>query len=67
VLECLPEKARKGDTTCILYACSVPVLLGILSDSNGYTFVGIFFFLTGVCRKGSVQDEENVECTFCIQ
>ncbi|XP_014556614.1 hypothetical protein COCVIDRAFT_26613 [Bipolaris victoriae FI3] len=60
------EKAMKGDLVCILYGCSVPVLLRKLGDSDDFTFVGECF-LDG-CMDGSIlEQEELAEKTFCVQ
>lgn len=35
-----PRSCEEGDVVCILYGCSVPVLLRPRSNVHGYTFVG---------------------------
>jgi hypothetical protein len=63
----VPEKAKKGDVVCILYGCSVPVLLRMLSSErgddgdgdDGLTLVGECF-LDG-CMDGSALEEISPE------
>jgi hypothetical protein len=35
-----PRRARKGDLICILYGCSVPVVLRPHVEKGGYSFIG---------------------------
>ncbi|KAK8121319.1 hypothetical protein PG999_005439 [Apiospora kogelbergensis] len=61
------HKAREGDFLCVLYGCSVPVLLRKSDNGLPHTFVGECF-LDG-CMDGSAleQDDGLSEETFCIQ
>jgi hypothetical protein len=36
----LPEMAQRGDLVCVLFGCSVPVVLRRLDEHNSYTFIG---------------------------
>lgn len=36
----LPRQARKGDILCVMFGCSVPVVLRKKESSSSYTFVG---------------------------
>lgn len=60
------EKAMKGDVICVLFGCSVPVLLRKSEDGDSFTFVGECF-LDG-CMDGSVLEQnELVERVFRIR
>jgi hypothetical protein len=53
------EKARKGDLVCVLYGCSVPVVLRTSSDGDGYTLVGECYLDGGM--DGSLLDRADLE------
>ncbi|KAF6826975.1 hypothetical protein CPLU01_09349 [Colletotrichum plurivorum] len=66
----IPAKARKGDLICVLYGCSVPVLLrraeagaGVGQDDS-FSFVGECF--VDGCMDGSVLQQGITETTFSI-
>lgn len=60
------EKASKGDLICVLFGCSVPVLLRKNEHEDSYIFIGECF-LDG-CMDGAVLDEvKRPEITFHIQ
>ncbi|KAK9773234.1 putative Heterokaryon incompatibility protein [Seiridium cardinale] len=62
----VPEKANKGDLVCVLFGCSVPVLLRKSEHGDGFTLVGECF-LDG-CMNGSLLDQDGfAERTFCIR
>jgi hypothetical protein len=62
----VPQGARKGDIICILFGCSVPVLLRRVKYEDSYQLIGECF-LDG-CMDGSGLDQnELLERTFCIQ
>ncbi|KAK8105186.1 hypothetical protein PG999_008545 [Apiospora kogelbergensis] len=54
----VPQKAMKGDLICVLYGCSVPVLLRDGAGDNGFLFVGECF-LDG-CMDGSILEEPGL-------
>lgn len=60
------EKAMKEDLVCVLFGCSVPVLLRKSGYGDSFTLVGECF-LDG-CMDGSVLERgELIERTFCIR
>lgn len=60
-------KAEKGDLVCVLFGCSVPVLLRRKPNSeDDWSFVGECFldgFMNGECCK----QPDSVERAFCIE
>lgn len=64
----VPDKARKGDTICVVFGCNVPILLRQQPDAvcdNGWTFIGECFldgFMQGECFK----QPDFLERLFCI-
>jgi hypothetical protein len=72
----VPAKAKKGDFICVLYGCSVPVLLRHAGAGAGagagaarcdsFSFVGECF--VDGCMDGSVLEQQSIkEMTFSIQ
>jgi hypothetical protein len=60
------EQAMKGDLVCVLFGCSVPVLLRKSEHGDSFTFIGECF-LDG-CMNGSVLEQrELLERIFCIR
>ncbi|KAI0546427.1 heterokaryon incompatibility protein-domain-containing protein [Xylaria curta] len=53
-----PEKALKGDLVCILYGCSVPVLLRRRAGDDGFSFVGECFL--DRCMDGSILEQPDI-------
>jgi hypothetical protein len=53
-----PEKAMKGDLVCILYGCSIPVLLRSEAGCDGFSFVGECFLDS--CMDGSVLEQRGI-------
>lgn len=74
VIGLVPEKASKGDLVCILFGCSVPVLLRPCKDCDGeetFTFVGECF-LDGYMEGQGLDDpgSDDPGCSvrdFCIE
>lgn len=65
----IPEKARKGDLVCVLFGCSVPVVLRQCTDCDGeetFLFVGECF-LDGVMEGQGLEDPGCTERDFCIE
>ncbi|KAK7908441.1 hypothetical protein PG985_015744 [Apiospora marii] len=61
----VPEKAMKGDLVCILYGCSVPVILRDMAGDDGFSVVGECFLDGGM--DGSILKETGfLEKTFLI-
>jgi hypothetical protein len=59
------EKAMKGDLICVLFGCSVPILLRKSELGDSFTFVGECFL--DECMDGSVLDQSDLlEETFRI-
>lgn len=61
-----PEKARKGDLICVLFGCSVPVLLRQSDDEDTLTFAGECF-LDGFMEGAGLERREFLERVFCIE
>ncbi|KAF2659792.1 HET-domain-containing protein [Lophiostoma macrostomum CBS 122681] len=61
----IPEKAREDDLVCIIYGCSVPVLLRKARDDEAYTLVGECFI--DQCMSGEVLQFDYTETTFQIR
>ena len=57
------EKARQDDLVCILYGCSVPVVLRKAGD-DAYTLVGECFI--DQCMSGEALESDRPEITFRI-
>ncbi|KAK0639930.1 heterokaryon incompatibility protein-domain-containing protein [Cercophora newfieldiana] len=62
-----PMRARKGDAICVLFGCSVPVLLRGLEEEDGeeYEFVGECYldgFMNGEGVSGNEEVKEFVLC-----
>jgi hypothetical protein len=53
------EKARKEDLVCVLYGCSVPVVLRKSLHGSGYTLVGECYLDRGM--DGSLLDRDGLE------
>ncbi|AEO59653.1 hypothetical protein MYCTH_2308117 [Thermothelomyces thermophilus ATCC 42464] len=53
------EKAIKGDLVCVLYGCSIPVVLRKSSDGGSYTLIGECYF--DGCMDGSLLDQVGLE------
>lgn len=65
----IPETASKGDLVCILFGCSVPVLLRQCKNCDGeetFTFVGECF-LDGVMEGQGLDDPGCSVRDFCIE
>ncbi|CAN8098610.1 unnamed protein product [Discula destructiva] len=60
----VPEKAEKGDVVCVLFGCSVPVLLRRHLDS--WTIVGECFLDGYMDGAGLIEPNVN-EMGFCIE
>jgi hypothetical protein len=61
----VPEGAMKGDLVCILFGCSVPVLLRRTKDEDSFTVIGECF-LDGCMAGEAIGQSDFVERTFCI-
>jgi hypothetical protein len=61
----IPENARKTDLVCILYGCSVPVLLRKVRDDGAYTLVGECYI--DQYMSGEALESEYPELTFRIR
>lgn len=61
----VPPSARHGDVVCILYGCSVPVLLRKTQGENTYRLVGECFI--DQCMSGEALSSDHQEATFCIK
>ncbi|KAI2626667.1 heterokaryon incompatibility protein-domain-containing protein [Hypoxylon sp. NC1633] len=62
----VPEKAMKGDLVCVLFGCSVPVLLRQPDHESPFTFVGECF-LDGFMEGQGLEQRELAERVFCIE
>ena len=60
------EQATKGDLICVLYGCSVPVLLRKVSNSERFSFIGECF-LENYMNGRALDQTELLEQTFCLQ
>ena len=60
------ERAMRGDSVCVLYGCSVPVLLRRCDDSDSFVFVGECY-LDGYMDGSILGKKEFEERRFCIQ
>ncbi|KAJ6019738.1 hypothetical protein N7499_003179 [Penicillium canescens] len=60
------ERAMKGDLICVLFGCSVPVLLRKSEQDNCVTFVGECF-LDGCMDGSALERPELIERTFRIR
>ena len=65
-----PHRAQKGDIVCILFGCSVPVVLRGRSGEEEYEFIGECYvdgFMNGEALAHSHDEESGpVERLFCI-
>ncbi|EEU40054.1 uncharacterized protein NECHADRAFT_99083 [Fusarium vanettenii 77-13-4] len=61
-----PAAARKGDLVCVLYGCSVPVLLRQSEFGDSFTFVGECF-LDGFMEGEGLEQPDLAERVFCIE
>ncbi|KAI1161520.1 heterokaryon incompatibility protein-domain-containing protein [Nemania serpens] len=61
-----PEKAMKGDLVCVLFGCSVPVLLRQSDQKETFTFVGECF-LDGFMEGAALEQHELSESVFGIE
>ncbi|PVH76559.1 hypothetical protein DL98DRAFT_641110 [Cadophora sp. DSE1049] len=52
-----PSNAWEGDTVCILYGCSVPVILRKVDDDEG-----VYYELVGECFLYGMMDGEALRC-----
>lgn len=59
------ENARKNDLICILYGCSVPILLRKMQDEDAYTLIGECFI--DQCMSGEALQTNHAEITFRIR
>lgn len=60
------EKAKKGDLICVLYGCSVPVILRDSGHGDSVTFVGECF-LDGCMDGSALYHHGLLEKMFCIR
>ncbi|PQE29215.1 heterokaryon incompatibility protein [Rutstroemia sp. NJR-2017a BBW] len=60
------EKARKGDLVCVLFGCSVPVLLRESDGRDSFSLVGECF-LDGYMNGLGVEQGRFEERVFCIR
>ncbi|KAF6803313.1 hypothetical protein CMUS01_15121 [Colletotrichum musicola] len=59
------EKAMKGDLICVLFGCSIPVLLRGLDNGNGFSLIGECF-LDGL-MDGSALEVPQLEEVLIIR
>ena len=57
--------AQRNDRICIVYGCSIPVILRPNADSNTYTFLGKSY-VHGVTEGGAMKWLEEGKCTLEI-
>jgi hypothetical protein len=60
-----PNRSRKGDIVCILFGCSVPVVLRKAADGTKYVFIGECY-VDGYMAGEAVGDDRFQETNFCI-
>jgi hypothetical protein len=60
-----PEKSRAGDIVCILFGCSVPVVLRKTAGETKFVFIGECF-VDGYMSGEAVGDDRFQETSFCI-
>ncbi|KAF9693789.1 hypothetical protein EKO04_008129 [Ascochyta lentis] len=60
------ERAMRGDSVCVLYGCSVPVLLRRCDDSDSFVFVGECY-LDGYMDGSALDKKEFEERRFNLQ
>lgn len=60
-----PRKARKGDLNCILFGCSVPMLLRESGDKTSFAIVGECY-LDGYMNGEALQADSSVKQSFRI-
>ena len=60
-----PEKSRAGDIICILFGCSVPVVLRKTAGETKFVFIGECF-VDGYMSGEAVGDDSVQETSFCI-
>jgi hypothetical protein len=65
ILGMAPEKSRVGDLVCILYGCSVPVVLRKVGDGTQLVFIGECF-MDGYMSGEAVSEDRFQETIFCI-
>ncbi|KAI0914201.1 hypothetical protein F4823DRAFT_573607 [Ustulina deusta] len=61
-----PEKAMKGDLVCVLFDCSVPVLLRQPEHEDTFTFIRECF-LDGFMDGAALEQRDFLEMVFCIE
>lgn len=57
----VPPSARHSDVGCILYGCSVPVLLRKPSGEDAHTLVGEYFI--DQCMSGEASTSDHQKAT----
>ena len=60
-----PEDSRAGDIVCILFGCSVPVVLRQTADRTKFVFIGECF-VDGYMSGEAVDNDKFQETSFCI-
>ncbi|KAI9652612.1 MAG: hypothetical protein M1821_008359 [Bathelium mastoideum] len=65
ILGMAPDAAQKGDTVCVLYGCSVPVVLRKVVGEEYYVLIGECF-LEGFMSGEAVQNSRFLEHSFSI-
>jgi Heterokaryon incompatibility protein (HET) len=60
-----PDQSQKGDMICILFGCSVPVVLRKTADGTKFEFIGECF-VDGYMSGEAVLDNRFEERDFCI-
>jgi hypothetical protein len=60
-----PDRSQKGDLVCILFGCSVPVVLRKTADSTKFVLIGECY-VDGYMAGEAVGDNKFQETSFCI-
>lgn len=60
-----PDKSQKGDMVCILFGCSVPVVLRKIADGTKFACIGECF-VDGYMSGEAIGDNRFQETSFCI-
>jgi hypothetical protein len=60
-----PEISQAGDIVCILFGCSVPVVLRKTAGETKFEFIGECF-VDGYMSGEAVGDDRFQETSFCI-
>jgi hypothetical protein len=63
ILGLVPDSANRDDFICILFGCSVPVVLRKEIHTAGKTITGIHFKFIGECYVDGMMDGQALDTT----